>query len=223
MRSCALVLAGITLMLLAGCSPIRHHTVDAVEVGDPIYVVVNVDRREGQPSPAGTMFFLVPGRDEYIEEPMQQRGDELLGRITTVGLMPGDRVMYYLDIQHGGKLHALGSPARPFTVKVLSHDQYLEHKLSYDVRYGDDKSKVSFQLDADDLNVHEARVVYQMPGLGGEVHAPMQRVFNLYRLDIEKEHVQPGIWRYFIVAEIEGSTFRLPKAGYAQFEVRKAK
>ncbi|MHC4416381.1 MAG: hypothetical protein ACYS0G_13980 [Planctomycetota bacterium] len=222
MRAITAPLLGSCLFALVGCTWVRHHVEPYHAAGTALPIEVTVGHKPDEPV-SGTVYHRAVGGAAYQAASMKLRGDQLWALLPTDHLGSEDTVEYYIDVMKGGKLIALGSPGSPYAVTVLDRSGMVRSNLHDRLVASDDEHEVRILLMANRQPIDQPRALYQMPGVPGDIRAPMEADGRgNYRIIIPPLAVRPGTWRYAIEVPFNGETFRLPRHGYRSFVVTPA-
>lgn len=216
--TCALVI-GIGLVVTAGCTKVHHRYEPYQAIGRPIPIEVSIKHKSDEPI-SGTVYHRSAGRFNYKATRLQARGEQLWAMVPTDGLQPDDTVEYYLDVVKDGRLTTLGTPGAPYVVTVLDQAGMVRNSLRDYPVASDSAHAVAIVLSAHRQPIEQPTALYQMPGVPGDVRAPMEADgHGNYKIVIPPAAVSPGTWRYAIEVPYNGQVFRLPEQGYRSFVV----
>ena len=214
--------AAVCLFVLLGCSRIQHGSRPYHAAGTDLPVEVVVEHKPDE-LVSGTVYHRDSGYGAYEAHRMQLRADRLWALLPTDHLHPDDTVEYYIDVTKDGKLHALGSPGSPYVVTILDQAGMILASLQDRPYAGDEDHQVRIVLLTGHQPIDQPGVVYQMPGVPGDITAPMEADGRgNYHLIIPARAVVPGTWRYAIEVSFDGQKYRLPRHGYRSFVVAPA-
>ncbi len=219
MRATSAILAGLGLMAALGCSRIQHRYVPYHAAGQALPVEVVVPHKPDVPV-RGTVYHRFPGQGHYASTPLQARGGQLWALLPTESVPPDGAVEYYIDVTRDGKLIAMGSPAAPYVVTFLDEIGLILANLEHRVVASDTIHPVQIILLTGRGAVDQPTACYQMPGVPGDIRAPMEPDGRgNFSITIPSRAVSPGTWRYAIEVPVAGQMHRLPPQGYQSFMV----
>ncbi len=223
MRALSALVIGMVLLGLAGCaSPIGYRFEPYHPIGTSLPVEVAV-KHKPQQYVRGTVYYRTTGQGSFQTASMSLRGDRLWAVLPTDGLKSRDSVEYYVDVTKEDKLYTIGSPGSPFVATFLNETQLVFSRLQDHVVASDDRHPVHIVLVTNRQPVDQPSVVYRMPGVPGDISAPMQPDrYGNFVVVIPPYSVRPGTWQYAIEVGFDGETARLPVAGYRSFFVAHA-
>ncbi len=221
MRSLRVIVCGCVLLAAAGCTRIRHYPTDRLSVGSPLPVEVAVQTKASR-QVQGTVFYRTTGVGRFEAAPMDYRAGQLYVELPTDSLGPNDRVEYYLDVRVDGDLHAIGTPGSPFVVTMLDRRDMILSSLDEQVFASDTLNEVRIVLVSRNQPIDQPTVSYLMPGVPGEIRAPMETdEYGNYVMYIAPHAVRSGTWKYAIEVPLDGTVHRMPSHGYRSFTVVK--
>ena len=115
---------------------------------------------------------------------------------------------------------AFGSPASPYVVTFLDPTDLILANLSDRSTASDTDHPVIIALYSKGQPIDQPTAIYQMPGVPGDIRAPMQpdRYGNYY-IEIPHTAVSAGTWQYAIEVPLHGKVHRRPAQGYRTFSV----
>ncbi len=216
------IVAALCLPLVLGCTRVHHAYTPLRAAGTAVSVEVSINRGADEPV-GGTVHYRTFAGGSYEAVPMQARGEQLWASLPTSFLKPEETVEYYIDVTKNGKLITLGTPGSPYVVTFKDAVGMLLATLADRPYASDDDHDVHLVLFAGGQPIEQPQAVYQMPGVPGDIRAPMEADGRgNYRLVIEAHAVSPGTWRYAIEVPYEGQMFRLPRQGFRSFVVTPA-
>lgn len=216
------IIACVLLTTLIGCTRIKHHHEPLHAAGMPLPIEVTVKHKPGQ-SVSGTVHHRTPDEPHYASTIMQLRADQLWAMVPTDHLPPNEQLQYYIDVTKDGQMTALGSPGAPYVVTLLDPAGMILAQLSDRSYATDDEHPVKIVLHANHEPIEQPSLIYQMPGVPGDVRASMDpNGRGGYEVTIPPFAVRPGTWRYAIEVPLEGTVHRRPPQGYRSFSVATA-
>lgn len=220
MRAQSVIVAGFCLLVLAGCSTVKHASAPYAVAGVDVPVEVAVRYKEGD-MVHGVVHHRRPNHGgPFVETPMTLRADQLYAMVPGESTVPHDTLEYYIDVSKNGKLHAIGSPMKPFTKTFLEADQIVLTHLEDKPLATDAHHDVRLVLLTQAQPVGSPSVIYQMPGVPGNIRSDMEKDFRGdYQVVIPSESVTPGTWRYAMEVTVNGTVYRFPERGYRSFQV----
>lgn len=217
------ILAALLLLTFtaAGCAKIRHVAQPFILEGHPSPIEVSVRLGKGQTA-SGNVHYRQNGDTDYQRLQLQALagGKTLSASLPATLSESGHAIEYYIDVLRGDEPLALYSPGVPRRVPVLNHDQYVLRTLRLRVDHTHAGHPVRFVLHTGGLEVHEAVLTYQAPGIPGWTTASMRRL-NRTSLDvlIPGEHVDAGWWNYRLDVVVDGTEYGIPTENWNSFEV----
>jgi hypothetical protein len=207
------------LLAAAGCTSIRHYPTDRLPVGSPLALEVSV-RTKASRQVTGTVFYRTTGIGRFEAAPMDYRAGQLYTELPTDSLGPNDRVEYYVDVRVDGDLHAIGTPGSPFVVTMLDRRDMILSNIEERVFASDTMNDVRIVLLTRNQPIDQPTVSYLMPGVPGEIRAPMETdEYGNYEMFIAPHAVRSGTWKYAIEVPLDGMVHRIPSHGYRSFTV----
>jgi hypothetical protein len=222
MRRLSSIVLGLCLLAAVGCGGVGHRYTSVQPVGTALPVEVSVKHKADQ-TVYGTVHYRVSGTGAYERKPMQLRAGQLWAMLPTEDVASQDTVEYYVDVNLAGKLHALGSPGSPYVVTFMDEESMILASLREEVYASDTLNEVRIVLLAWNEPIGQPFISYQLPGVPGEIHAPMEADgYGNYQIIIPPHAVSPGIWRYAIEFALNGTEHRLPRHGTRSFTVTQA-
>ncbi len=222
MRGMRGVVAALCLPAVLGCTRVHHAYTPLQAAGSAVSVEVFVNRGGDEPV-TGTVYYRTFAGGPFETAPMQVRGETLWASLPTGFLQPEETVEYYIDVTKNGKLITLGTPGHPYVVTFKDAMGMVLATLSDRPYASDDEHPVHLVLFAGDHPIQQPQAIYQMPGVPGDIRAPMEADGRgNYRLVIDAHAVSPGTWRYAIEVPLEGQVVRLPRLGFRSFVVTPA-
>lgn len=220
---CLTVATMLCMFLASGGCTATHSPVHSLKAGQilPVYVQLNDTR-----TPAtGQVHYRQPAEPQFNTMPMTVRPDGLFALLPTAMLPGGVDLLYYIDVQQGDKTFSHGSPARPYVVHVLDPLAWAvdQVKVSIEGRRAFDPLIIHVETGA--LDVDTITLLYTIPGVVGEIAAPMQRAGESHwMLNVPPPSVHPGAWSYATVLHTTaGETLRIPGEGSRQFIIEARK
>jgi hypothetical protein len=218
-----LIAAALIVVLTAGslgCVRVVRHRYDPNQpTGVSVPVEVTVPYKTGDDI-RGTVHYRLSGKGRYESLTMQTRGGQLWAMLPTESYAAAESVEYYIDFSRNGEFTGLGSPGSPYRIKFLDKRDYILANLVDESSSTDADHPVAIHLYAAGQPVHRPVVHYQMPGVPGEVRAPMESDgYGNFHLVIPAAAVAPGVWRYAIEMNVSEQTHRMPPQGYRSFSV----
>ena len=217
------LLAGCCLLVTLGCTRVHHRFTPRQVVGRtlPIEVTINHDAKDVV---HGTIYYRTTGSTgsgQYESIRLQRRADQLWTMLPTENLQASDTIEYYIDVSKNGRMTALGSPASPFVVTVLDRTEMVLANLSDRANASDTEHEVQIILYARSQPIGQPTVIYQIPGVPGNIRSPMEPDgHGNYHIVIPPNAVSGGTWRYAIEFALEGEQYRRPPLGYRSFVVQ---
>jgi hypothetical protein len=156
---------------------------------------------------------------------MTARADGLYALLPTAALPGGADLLYYVDVQQGGKAFSHGSPAKPYVVHMLDPLQWAADQVKVSIEGGRAFEPLIIHTETGQLSVDTITLLYTIPGVVGEIAAPMQRVGESHwMLKVPPPSVPPGPWSYALMLHTPGNeTLRIPGAGSRQFVIQSPK
>ncbi|MHC4948549.1 MAG: hypothetical protein ACYTG1_09835 [Planctomycetota bacterium] len=222
MRAKPFLAVAVLLAVAAGCSAVQHQHQPYRAAGTDLPVEVTVKHEAGEPV-QGTVHHRSAGSGAYDTVRMELRGDQLWTMLPTSGLEPEAEVEYYIDVDKAGELHTLGSPGAPYVVTFLDQDGMILSSLRDRPVASDSDHPVRIVLHAKGEPIGQPMAVYLMPGIPGEIRAPMEHDGRgNYLVTIPPTVVRAGTWKYMIEVPINGTTYRFPENGFRTFAVKAA-
>ncbi len=219
MRPQTLIAAGFCLLVAGGCASVRHDFQPYRAAGSELPIEVEV--RGGDAGDMhGTVHYRRDGRGVFMTQPLELRANRLSAILPTADAHPEDVVEYYIDVNRDGKLVPLGTPGQPYVVTFLDADQMILTHLTDECMHRDAHHEVRLSLLTDGQRIEQPEVVYQMPGVPGNIRSGMEPDRNgNFHVVIPADTVTPGTWRYAIEVPINGRAYRFPERGYRTFIV----
>ncbi len=220
MRSLSLFV-GTCLLVLAGCGTgVRHSFSPYQPVGTALPIEVAVKHKADE-YVNGTVHHRTSASAAYQATAMELRGGQLWALLPTEDLQAHDTVEYYIDVNRGGDFLALGSPGSPYRVRFLGQDGMVIAGLRSKAYATDDAHPVRIVLIARYQQIDRPTVVYQVPGVPGEVRAAMQEDGNgNFHIVVPRHGVSAGQWKYAVEISLNGNDYRIPRRGYRSFAVK---
>lgn len=219
MKSLCAIACGCLLLAGAGCTSIRHSPTDRLSVGSPLPLEVSVRTKAGR-QVEGTVYYRTTGAGRFEEAPMHYRAGELYAELPTETLEARDRVEYYVDVRLDGKLYAVGTPGSPYVVTMLDRREMILSSLAERVFASDTMHDVRIVLMSRDQPIDQPTIAYMMPGVPGEIRAPMETDgYGNYVMFIASQAVRSGTWKYAIEVPLDSTVHRMPSQGYRSFTV----
>lgn len=219
MNSIRAAVLGTCLIGLLGCTRVHHRFEPFQAVGEPLAIEVSITHSPDE-LVTGTVHHRAPGEAAYRHTPMQVRGQQLWAMLPTDQLRPDDTIEYYLDVSKNGKLITLGSPARPYAVKVLDDAGMVRANIRAYTVASDTNNPVGIILAANRQPIDQPTAMYRMPGVPGDIRAPMETDGRgNYHVFVPPPGVRAGTWHYAIEIPYRGQIFRVPRQGFRSFVV----
>lgn len=222
MRSLTTVSA-LLVLAAAGCgSPVRHFYRSVHGAGASLPIEVSVRHKPDQ-MVTGTVYYRRSAADTYEAAPMRLRAGQLWAMLPTEDTQPQETLEYYIDVDRAGEFVALGSPGSPYVVRFLDRDGMIIAGLRLAAYASDDRHPVRMVLVARHEPVEEPVAVYRIPGVPGEVRAPMEPDGSgNFQVFIPRHGARVGTWRYAVEVSLNGQLYRLPEHGFRSFVVKPA-
>ncbi len=209
-------------MVTLGCTRVHHHYKPNQVVGRTLPVEVTITH-DADDVVDGTVHYRTTGSagsSPYEAVRLQRRANQLWTMLPTEQLQADDTIEYYIDVMKNGRMTALGSPASPFVVTVLDRTGMVLASLSDRPIASDTEHEVQIILYARQQPIGQPTVIYQMPGVPGDIRSPMEADgYGNFRVVIPASVVNAGTWRYAIEFPLEGEHYRRPPLGYRSFVV----
>ena len=222
MRLAHAIVGSAFLLAAAGCGGVGHRYTSVQPVGTSLPIEVSVKYKADQ-TVYGTVHYRSSGTGAYGREPMQLRAGQLWAMLPTEDVASQETVEYYVDVNVNGKLHALGSPGSPYVVTFMDEESMILASLREEVYASDTRNEVRILLLAWNEPIDQPFIKYQLPGVPGEIRAPMEPDGRgNYQILIPPYAVSPGIWRYSIEFSLYGTAHRVPPYGTRSFTVTQA-
>lgn len=196
-------------LIFIGCGP-SHRKVTMLEGGYPLHLVVDIPEKQLADA-QGTVYYSLPAnRGDFVANPLELRGSDLVTTLETRQLVPGDRVLYYFDVFAGGKPTSLGSAQRPFVTDILDRTGLLLASIDSGVEVSTAGQPVTFYLDTGGYPATNPVVRYSPPDLPGVVQQAMVFTGKLWVAEVPGQRVAPGSWSYRIEANVQDIIYANP-------------
>lgn len=213
-----ILLIGLALGMVTGCSAVKHEPTETLRVGRPYDVIVKV-RKKDVVKAEGDVRYRLPGSVDYRTEKMAWRAKELWATLPTTRLRGGEKFEYFIDVRLDDEFHQLGSPSEPYVVKYLGGETFDLGQMKPRVKYRSTGVEVRFELDVGERVTSGAPVLtYQRPGVGGPISVQMtRRSGTTWFIEVPPRLLSSGEWLYHMTVRVEGVTYRMPSEGEARF------
>lgn len=219
MKAIAVFLAGSCALCMFGCTRVYHRYSAIHPAGTTLPVEVTVTHKRDQVV-SGTVYYRALGQGPYDAVPMQVRAQQLWAVLPTEDYGAQDTLQYYIDVTKEGRLIPFGSPGSPYRVTFLDRTELILAGLADGPVASDTHHPVAIYLYARNQPIDQPTAVYQMPGVPGDIRAPMELdAYGNYSIVIPPAAVSAGTWRYAIEIPVDGQVHRRPRRGYRSFTV----
>lgn len=223
MRTQCAIFIGIGLFAALGCSRVQHSFHPYQPVGTALSVEVAVKHKDSEPV-SGIVYHRMTGAGAYQATPMQLRAGQLWALLPTEDLQSQDTAEYYIDVNKARRQYALGSPGSPFVVTFMDQAGMILSSLRDKPFATDTAHEVRIVLQGANQLVDQPTAVYQIPGVPGEIRAPMEADgYGNFQILIPPHAVRAGTWKYAIEISLNGEIIRMPQQGYQSFFVQPAR
>lgn len=219
MKALAVLAIGSCALFMFGCTRVYHAYQPHHAAGTSMPIEVTLTHKHDE-AVSGTVYYRPAGQGQYKAVPLSERPDQLWAVLPTEDYEPDQRLQYYLDVAKEGKPFAFGSPGSPYEVTFLDQTDLILANLADEPTASDADHPVIIVLYAKGQPIDQPTAVYQMPGVPGDIRAPMQRdSYGNYYITIPHTAVSAGTWQYAIEVPLDGQLHRRPEQGYRTFSV----
>lgn len=210
---------GSCVLVLCGCTRVYHAYTPHHAVGTTVPIEVTLTHKHGE-AVSGTVYYRPAGQGQYKAVAMNDRADQMWAILPTERYGPDERLQYYVDVSKEGKLFAFGSPGSPYEITFLDQTDMILANLADEPIASDADHPVIIALYAKGQPIEQPTAVYQMPGVPGDIRAPMKRDnYGNFYITIPSAVVIAGTWQYAIEVPLDGQVHRRPAQGYRTFSV----
>ena len=220
--SAVVLTLSLLITITSGCAT-THKPVRSIKAGQilPVYVQLG----DTKPPATGQVHYRQPAEAQFNAMQMNARSDGLYALLPTASLPAGIDLLYYIDVQQGEKNFAHGAPDKPYVVHVLDPLQWATEQVKLSIEGDLAFAPLIIHVTTGELDVDTITLLYTIPGVVGEISAPMQRVGDSHWiLKVPPPSVHPGPWSYAMVLNTTaGQTLRIPGAGSRQFVIKQPK
>ncbi len=219
MNTFSVLVVGSCALVMVGCTRVYHAYGPNHAAGASLPIEVTLAYKPDDVV-SGTVFYRPAGQGQYRAVTMKARADQLWAVLPTEQYAADEKLQYYLDVSRKGKLFAFGSPAAPYVVTFLAPTDLILANLSDGATSSDTEHPVIIALHANGQPIDQPTAIYQMPGVPGDIRAPMQPDrYGNYSITIPHTAVSAGRWQYAIEVPLDGKVYRRPAQGYRTFSV----
>lgn len=221
MKALTALAVGSCALVMAGCTRVYHAYSPHHPANTSLPIEVTLTHKPDQVVD-GTVYYRPAGHGSYQAMPMSDRANQLWAVLPTENYGPDERLEYYLDVSKEGKPFAFGSPANPYEVTFLDRTGLILTSLMDQSIASDADHPVVITLYSRGQPIDPPTVIYEMPGVPGEIRAAMQADdHGNYSVTIPRRTVRAGAWQYAIEVPLNGRVYRRPERGFRRFTVER--